>query len=246
MTDLPFKRSELKKDFSQLHKLIYSWPKQGKSTLCSKMKVGDKEPFFISTEDGLHALNVYNQRVRNWEQYIALKDFILKSADKMREKFSCIVIDLVSDLDDMCTDYICRSKKVSALADLEWGKGWTLQANEFQHQVFPLLDILPVTFITHTKEKELMYNGERIKTQAPTLSQRCLDGINGKVDIIAWIVPANNKNENPVLTMKPGNMAVCGSRYSFMCRDFVLSFADMDLSYKAINDFYSANLTKGE
>ena len=244
--ELPFKRSEVKKDFSQLHKLVYSFPKQGKSSLCAHMKVDNKEPFFISTEDGLHALNVYSQRVRSWEQYIALKDYIVKNQDAMREKFSCIVVDLVSDVEDFCTEYICRTKKVQTLADIPYGGGWALQTAEFKNGVFALLDVLPTTFITHTRDKEAKWNGETIKTQSPALSQRCMDAINGKVDIIAWIIPANNKNENPVLTMRPGTMAICGSRYSFMCREFVLSFADMAGSYKAINDFYSTNLTKGE
>lgn len=238
MSDLVFKKTILKTDFTLLNKLIYGLPKTSKSTLCSKMKDGVKEPLFIATEDGYGALEVFAQRVENWAQFIKVRDYIIANKEEVKKQHSCLVIDLVSDLDIMAERFICETYKIKALADLEWGKGFSLQANEFQQGILPLMNVLPMTFITHAQEKELMYNGEKIRLQAPTMSKKSLDFINGKVDMIGFIIPANTKNDKPVLTFRPSTMAIAGSRFSHMCREFPLSFNDMDGSYQAINNYF--------
>lgn len=246
---LVFTKTELHNDFSKLNKIIYGFPKSGKTTFASKIIVNGKEPLFITTEQGHNAISVYAQSVlsddgNDWEKFIKVRDYIISNANDIREQHSCIVIDLISDLDDMCTTYILKKNKVKSLADLEWGKGWSLQQTEFQSGINPLFRICSIVFITHTKERELSYNGDKIRTQSPTLSSRAFDFINGKVDIIGFIVPANNKREKPTLTFRPSTMAIAGSRFSFMTTDFILDYEDMQGSYNKINDFFQKNITK--
>lgn len=249
---LPFEKTKVKQDFSQLNKLIYGFPKTGKTTLASMMKQNGKEPLFITTEDGHGAVEIYAQSVldpdakpgesgKHWLKYLKVRDFILANREEIIKQYSCIVIDLISDLDDMATNYIIQKHKVTALADLEWGKGWTLQQAAFKDGINPLFGVLPVVFITHSKEKDWTFNGEKVKIQAPTMSTRCFDFINGKVDVIGWIVPANTKNERPCITFKPSTMAIAGSRFDFMAtRDFELDYMDMQSSYNSIVNYFSS------
>jgi hypothetical protein len=247
MSELVFQKTELKKDFNQLSKLIFGLPKSGKSTIASKMIIGERMPLFISTEDGLGALEVYAQRVDCWSKFLKVKDYIIENKDAVREKFSTLVVDLVSDLDEMCTAYICEKNKVKSLADLPFGSGWYKQSTEFQFAISQLFNVLPVTFICHCKEKEFNYNGASTKIQAPSLQQRCFDFVNGKVDCIGFIIPANDKKDKPALTFRPSMMAVAGSRFDFMTTvDFILDYKDMQGSYNNINQFFQDNITKRE
>jgi len=163
---------------------------------------------------------------------------LVENADDLREQHSCIAIDLVSDLDDMCTQFILDKHAVSDLSDLEWGKGWQLQTTEFQTGLKPLFQILPMVFITHSEERELMYNGEKIKTQAPTMKKRAFNFINGKVDLIGWIIPASSTKDKPSITFRPSTMAIAGSRFDFMNTEFELDYTDMQGSYQKITDHF--------
>jgi len=91
-----------------------------------------------------------------------------------------------------------------------------------------------------------MYNGDRVRTQAPTMTPRAFDFINGKVDIIGFIVPANDKKEKPTITFRPSTMAIAGSRFDFMTTDFELDYKDMAGSYNKINAFFQENRLKGK
>lgn len=237
MTDL-FKRSVPKSDFAELHKLIHGFQKTGKSTLAAEMRVGDKEPLFIATEDGHHTLNVLVESVANWMQFKLAVQKLEKNKDAVKKQCSSIVIDLVSDLDQWCAEYVCQQLHIKDLADLEWGKGFNAHKKEFRGEIAKLFTILPVTFISHSKEKEITFEGEKIKTQAPNLSSGCLEFINGKVDLIGFIVPSAKTKANPVITFRPTKLAIAGSRFPHLAKEFELNPLNMNESYKAINQAF--------
>lgn len=237
MSDL-FKRSVPKSDFAELSKLIHGFIKTGKTTLASQMIVGDKEPLFITTEDGHHALNVLVEPVKDWAELKAAVIKLEKNKDAVKKQCSCIVLDLVSDLDQWCADYICKQLHIKNLADLEWGKGFTAHKKEFQAEIAKLFNILPLTFIAHSKEKEITFEGEKLKTQAPNLSSGCLEYINGKVDLVGFIVPSAKTKANPLITFRPTKLAIAGSRIPHVAKDFELNPMNMSESYKAINQAF--------
>jgi hypothetical protein len=237
MSDL-FKRSVPKADFAELSKLIHGFIKTGKTTLASQMRVGYKEPLFITTEDGHHALNVLFERVTNWDEFKLVMVKLEKNKDAVKKQISCVVLDLVSDLDQWCADYVCKQLHVKNLADLEWGKGFTAHKKEFQSEIAKLFALIPVTFIAHSKEKEITFEGEKLKTQAPNLSNGCLEYINGKVDLVGFIVPSAKTKSNPLITFRPTKLAIAGSRIPHMAKDFELNPLNMSDSYKAINQAF--------
>jgi hypothetical protein len=233
-----FKRTAPKNDFAELSKLIHGFVKTGKSTLAAQMRSGDKEPLFITTEDGHHNLNVFHERVSNWEEFKQLVSRIEKNKDVIKKQFSCLVLDLVSDLDQFSSDYICKQLHIKNLADLDFGKGFTAHKKEFQSEIAKLFATLPITFIAHSKEKEINFEGEKIKLQAPNLSNGCLEYINGKVDILGFIIPSAKTKANPLITFRPSKLAIAGTRFVHMAKEFELNPNNMGESYKAINDAF--------
>ena len=237
---LVFKKSKKKKKFTQLNKLIFGFPKVGKSTICAMMSDGEKEPLFISTEDGLGALNVTAANVRQWEEFISLLNYCEENVEEIRKVHSCFVVDLVSDLDDFSAEFICKKAKIKSLAELKYGAGWAQHKSEFKAAINRLFAILPVTFVTHTKEKELNYRGTSVNTQCPTMSNRNFDFINGKVDAIGYIIPAANKEKaKPFLSFRPTRTAIAGSRFKELrVKDFEMDFDDMKGSYNAMASYF--------
>lgn len=237
MSDL-FKRSVPKTDFGELSKLIHGYVKTGKTTLAAQMKVGDREPLFVTTEDGHHNLNVLVEQVSNWDEFKLVVAKIEKNKDAVKKQCSSIALDLVSDLDAWCANYICKSLHIKDLSDLDFGKGFNAHKKEFRSEIAKLFAILPITFICHSAEKEIFIEGEKVKLQAPNLSKGCLEYVNGKVDMVGFIIPSAKTKANPFITFKPSRMAIAGTRFPHMAKDFELNPLNMSESYKAINQAF--------
>lgn len=241
-----FKKTKLLRDFSQTNKLIHGWPKTGKTTFAAQQKTLDgREPLFIATEDGHHALEVYSQRVTSWDGFKKLVEIIVKNQEILRKQHSCLVIDLISDLDQWCQEYVAKKKGVEHLADLDFGKGFSLAKQEFQSAIHQLLSVLPVTFICHSAEKELQWNNEKVKVQAPALSKSALEFVNGKVDIIMWVIPANNKKLTPELTMRNTTTAIAGSRYKQLVKNFPFYPDDPARTYADVQKAFAGTAVPG-
>lgn len=229
-------------DFSRLNKLIYGWPKTGKTTFASyQVDTRGKEPLFIATEDGHHAIEVYVQRVTNWEGFLKLIDLLRSHKEQVKHDHSCFVIDLVTDLDAFCQEYVAKKAKIQHIADLEFGKGFALVAQEFQSAMRELMSLLPVTFIAHSQERDLVWNNEKIKVQAPSMSKKCLEYVNGKVDAIIWMTPANTKKAKPELTMRNSLTSIAGSRYKQLAKTWVFDTDDPSKTYKDIQKVFAGN-----
>lgn len=235
-----FQKTSVQKDFSKLNKLVYGFPKTGKTTFASEQVDRDKkEPLFIATEDGHHALEVYAVKVTSWPGFLKLMELLEKNQETIRGNHSCFVVDLVSDLDTMCSEFVAEKNNVRHLADMEFGKGFALQKQEFQAAVRRLLDILPTTFIAHSQEKDLMWNGEKIKVQAPSMSKGCLEFVNGKVDVIMWLVPSSTKKLEPEITMKNTTTSIAGTRYKQLARTFRFNPNDPGETYREIQKVFA-------
>ncbi len=239
-----FTRSEQKRSFSELSMLLYGWPKTGKSTLASMFRSGDKEPLFLTTEDRHHALDVMHERLANWAQFRETARYIYENREEIKESHSCLVFDLVSDLNDWSADTVLAElsekmqMRVSDIGEFPNALGYTAQRKEFQKWIGAMLNIMPCVFIAHTKDKKLSLEGVEVEQQAPDLPPRIIKWLNGKVDMIGFIVPSAKTKSNPVLTFRPNKMAWAGSAFSHMAREFELNPEDMAGSYAAIEKAY--------
>lgn len=239
-----FKRSKPKSSFAELSKLIHGFIKTGKSTLAAQMRVGDKEPLFIASEDGHHNLEVIVENVFSWDGFKQVVSKIEKNKDEVQKNYSCIVIDLVSDLDKWCEDVVCKQLNIKHVSDAQWGKGYSAHRLELQREMAKLFAILPLTFIAHSKEKSIEIGGEKYDQYQPNLSGNCLDYINGKVDAVGFMLPASKSKPIPRITFRPTTAAIAGTRYNHIAKEFDLSTTDMRSSYAAIEAEFTAGLKK--
>ncbi len=207
------------KDFTQLSKLIYGLPKTGKTTLASLLIDGrGKPPAFITTEKGHGALTVNAIRVTSWLGFAKLVNDIKSRTAELQADHSCFVIDLVSDIDDMAAQYICEKNHISALGDLEHGKGWFMHKTAFRNGMNALLGVLPCTFICHSELKEDIKT--KVTRMDPAMGKQCAAYVNGKVDIIMWIEPAGGTKNMPQVIIRPTIALNAGSRFPQLVRSF--------------------------
>lgn len=234
-----FARTTKKTEIAGASKMLYGFPKTGKTTLASFQRTSDgREPLFIATEDGHSALEIFCQRVTSWEGFSRLCDHISKNADTVKSQHSCLVLDLVTDLDQWCAQAVAKKHSVAHIADMDFGKGFALTKEEFQSQLTKLLGVLPVTYIAHATEKEINWNGEKLKVQAPSLSKGALDWVNGKVDMIGYISPANSKKEKAQLLFAPEKGTIAGTRFPQLARAFDIDYRNIAATFTEIQNTF--------
>jgi hypothetical protein len=244
-----FAKTTRKTEIANANKLFYGFPKTGKTTLASVQRTPDgREPLFVATEDGHGALEVFVQRVTTWEGFVRLCDHIGKNGQTIAGQHSCLVLDLITDLDQWCGQAIAKKYNVAHISDMDFGKGFSLAREEFQTQLNKLMAVLPITYIAHAAEKEINWNGEKIKVQSPSLSKGALDFVNGKVDMIGYISPASSKKEKAELLFKPEKGTIAGSRFPQLARSFEIDYANPSSTMAAIQTAFNAPVTtqKGE
>jgi hypothetical protein len=207
-----FPKTKSNKTFAQTQTLLIGWPKTGKSTLASYLNHANKSPLFIMTEAGEGTLEISKARVSDLPGLIKLIDMLDLKKKEAQEQYCCFVIDLITDIDTWCGEYVAKQNGVAHVSDLTFGKGFGLQKEEFRKQVSRLMAILPCFFIAHPTEKEVNIQGTVVKVQAPALSKGAMEFLNGKVDTIAFIKPGSGK-EPGALVIEPGLLAITGSRY---------------------------------
>lgn len=208
-----FPENKINADFARCHKLIYGYPKSGKTTLAAQMvDQQGRKPNFIMTEEGASSQNVHAIRVTSWDGFKRLVTHLENNKATLAQEASTIVIDILGDLDTWASSYVAQQKRVEYVGDLEHGKGWKLLKDTLQIELSRLLALAPVTFVCHTAEKEIDVNGEKVKTQAPSLSKACLEYVNGKVDAIIWIDPATTTKGYSQLSLVPTKAAIAGCR----------------------------------
>ena len=205
-----------------------------------------REPYFIMTEDGQGELEIYCQRVSSWEGFRGyVEKIILPGIEDFKKTFCSVVLDLTSDLDDMCARYIERKSKITHLSDLDYGKGWSEAEKEFKF-IDELLAVMPVTFITHAGEKEIMWQGEKIKVLAPSLSKKALNYINCKVDTIMYIQAATINNSTPSLVIEPTMGTIAGSRFSNLIGTFPIDINDMTKTFTMMQHTFEGKEKKND
>jgi hypothetical protein len=238
-----FPKTSKKKSFSQTNSLLYGFPKSGKTQFGSKINFEGKEPLFIMTEDGEGIHEISKARIKDWTGLCKLIDLLESKTKEVKEQYCCFVVDLVSDLDVWASEWVAKSNQVTHISDLGFGKGFSLHKEEFRKQITRLMAILPCLFIAHTSEKEVNIQGTPIKVQAPTLSGRALEFINGKVDTIMFIKPASGDKDGAIV-IQPSTLAMTGSRYPQLIGEHTYSGKDADQVFKKLETLFNQEQKK--
>lgn len=221
-------------DFSKTSKLLYGFPKTGKTTLFAAMTDADgRPPLFLQSEEGQGVLKLNRVRVTSWEGVLRLVVHLEAHAAQLKAEHSCLVLDVVADFDDWCAAFICKRMSIATLADETHGKGYDARKTEFRAAMHRLMALLPVSYIAHTKERDLTWENETRKIHAPNLGMNCLEFLNGKVDTVMWISPETSK-KYPEILVKSSMTAIAGSRFPQLVRNFPYNWRKPVETYRAI------------
>lgn len=238
-----FPESEVTADFNSLNQLWHGWPGTGKTTLASLMGGGKLPPLFLATEKD-QTKKMHRQMITDWAHFERIIKYLENNIQKLKEEHSCLVIDLITDLDLMCQKSIEQEKNVSYLHDLDFGKGSALHKGKMQPAVLKLFNLLPTIFLAHSRERELNWNGEKLKVQAPDLAKGTMDFISGKCDIIAYIGPANDKKLHGEFVTQGSTKCLSKSRFPALLGTYPLIKNEPELTIKALNEAFTTEKDK--
>ncbi len=180
---LPTEKRKPIADVSQEIILLYGVPKIGKSSFAGQFS----DALFLSTEEGLNHLEIYETPIKSWQDYLD----IVNQIEKDQGHFKTVIVDTVDNLYLFCQNYIYKLHNINHESDMEWGKGWAEVESEFRRQITRLSQIkgLGKIFVSHSEDKEIREKGSKdsITVITHTLPKRARKVLSPMVDIILYM-----------------------------------------------------------
>ena len=188
---------------------IFGATKTGKTTFGSKLWIGDKRPYFIMTDPNRNYahVDVFGQRITSFKGFLKVIASVTKNIKELKEKHSCIVVEILSDIEAMAEQEVNEEKGLEIIDDLGFGKGQKHVRTRFRDAINDLLKLeIPITFIDHddmTSKTGVDANGKQkeITTLQPKLDKRLFNYVNGKCSFTANFFKRGGKR---FLTTKQG------------------------------------------
>lgn len=212
-------------DLSQEIILGYGIPKIGKSTFFSRFP----NALFLSTEEGLNHLEVFEQPIRKWGDFVDA----IRELEKNPTQFQTVVIDTVDNLYLFCQTYMYDLHHIKHESDLEWGKGWAQISSEFRRQITRISQIksMGLCFVSHSEEKESRKPGhaESEVKVCHTLPARARKVILPMADMVLYM-EIDDKN-NRIIRTKPSTSYEAGDRSGKLPAVLPLNFETFVDSY---------------
>lgn len=167
---LPTDKTVPKTSIGDYPLLIYGDPGVGKTTLASKFP----DAVFLATEPGQDALSVYRIPVASWADF-AHAIAALRDQD---HSFKTVVIDTITNLWDMCCEYVRQKHGFMHESDLAYGKGWHLVGEEFEKRLVRLsLMDMGLVMICHSTNRDINQEGKsqtKIMPDLPTTARKVI------------------------------------------------------------------------
>ncbi len=222
---LPTAKTPPKRSLSDVSILLYGPSKIGKSTFASQAP----DAIFLATEPGLNALEVYQQPIANWGEFLE----ICAELAKGDHPFKTVVIDTIDILYRLCADHICQKRGLEHESDGSHGKIYGLIKNEI-YRVLTKLAHLPygLILISHSQDRDLETRTGTVTRTVPTLSESFRQIVIGLVDLILYCdvqveqAEDGTRKYRRVVRTKPSPNYDAGDRFG--CLPEV-----MDLNYQA-------------
>lgn len=221
---LPMSKTKPVFDMSKLKMLLYGAPKIGKSTFCSQIP----NALFLSTEDGLNHLSVYEMTISKWEDIQAVGALLATS----NHGYKTLIIDTADSALTMCERFIAERKGVSHILDLKWN-GPEFVADEFMRVVQKLSNLgLGMVFLAHSEDKVIRKKNESDENRTViTLQKSTKDRLTAFCDIIAFATVENMKNETTggyektrVIKTQPSRVYEAGDRTNKLTNNIALNY----------------------
>lgn len=177
---LPTEKTEPKISIGDYPTLIYGDPGVGKTTLASDFP----DAVFLATEPGQDALSVYRIPIRTWVEFLEACALLQKE----EHGFKTVVIDTITNLWDMCSEYVRKKHGFLDESDLDWGKGWRLVGEEFEKKLvkLSLLD-MGIVLICHSTNRDIKQGGKESTKTMPDLPTTARKVIMPMVSMIFYL-----------------------------------------------------------
>jgi hypothetical protein len=204
---LPTEKQGPSLDPSKAKIMLYGMPKIGKTTFASQW---DDNTLLIAAEPGYGGIEAFVQPVITWEEFRAVGAALAQG----EHEFTTVVIDTTDELFRMCQDYVQREHGFKHPSDLDYGKGWSILADEFRLRVGKLAGLgYGVIFISHAKDEEVKQRVGTINRAVPTLSGQAGKFLTGFVDLILFATMETDADgEHRVVRTAPSENWSAGGR----------------------------------
>jgi hypothetical protein len=188
--------SVIETNYTALNICIVGAPKIGKSTFASQIGE-DGSVYFAATEKGLSFLKVRKTDVVSWKVFAEMSQAL-----QAQKKYKHLVIDVIDNLYEMASEYVCDLNKVKSISDLPFGSGWTLVKKIMISEFQKLNNAgIGITFITHTKDKEIKKDSIVWTATCTSMPNSIEEKILGMCDLILFCYM--NKNSHRMMRTKP-------------------------------------------
>lgn len=212
---LPKQKTPPKRTLSDVSILIYGPSKIGKSTFASQ----SPDAIFLATEPGLNALEVYQQPIRSWSEFLEACNELAKG----NHPFKTVVIDTIDILYRLCADHVCQKHGVEHESMGSHGKIYGLIKNEM-YRVLTKIGHLPygLILISHSQDRDLETRTGTVTRTVPTLTESFRQIIIGLVDLIllcdidVTTGPDGKRAQRRVIRTKPSANYDAGDRFGIL------------------------------
>ena len=122
-------------------------------------------------------------------------------------------MDLLDDLYNYASEYVCAQESVDHISDLQWGKGYSLLQNEFLGVLKRLIncDYENIILISHEDSTKNFTDrkGASTTTFKPVIPEKIANKVAGMVDMVARTVV---KDDVYLLSFKADELTFGGTR----------------------------------
>lgn len=218
---LKIKPHQVSRDLRGYSVFFYGEPKSGKTTTASKFP----NSLLLAFEKGYNTLaGVMAQPINNWSEFKQVLRQL--KTDEAKEAYSTIIVDTADIAYDYATKYICDNAKrsdgsfgVDNIADIPFGKGYSLVAQEFDECLRSIVQMnYGLVLISHATDKTFKdENGSEYNKIVPTLDKRATNIVSRMTDIIGYsrAVTDDKGVESVKLFMRGTQRYMAGSRFKY-------------------------------
>ena len=184
--------------------LLYGAPKVGKTTALSQLN----DCLIIDTEQGAAMVDGYIEEVNNREDLIN----ILKEA-KDGHEYKYVAIDTIDKVADWAEKSVCAEEGVTAIADLAYGKGFSLVREKVLNTIKVMKEIFPhVIVIGHRKWARAILDSKAIvEPESLDLTGKLKNMLMADCDAIGYVYRDEDKGKLMV-SFKANEALEAGSR----------------------------------
>lgn len=205
----------ISRDLKDKYILLYGLPKTGKTSFAAQIP----NNLILCFEKGVNFINgVYAVDIPKWSDFKAMMRQLGK--EEVKNKYTTITLDTISIAWSLCEQYVCDANDVKTVADIPWGRGYQLVAQEFSNALREISMLgYGMILITHAKVRiEKVDEDNSIEIVSPNIPERAQVVVNSLVDILGYIKVTyiDEMTSKRELILRGTASVIAGSRLKYL------------------------------